>query len=249
MRIGGLRIAEQSLQVDLPRRRAKQIVSAHDLVYPHERIVHHHGQLVGHHTVATPHKKVSAAARKHFALWSIHEVTELDGAGPVIGVGHAQARRGRSYLRFSRDLLRREAPACASVYKGAVRGVGSRCRMQLSPRAKARIGESVFVQLPKRLHVNLSAFALVVRTLVPVKPQPAQVVEQQLRRVGSVAAWIEVLYAKHHPPACRPRAQPCHERGKHVARMHAPRRRWRKTPHYGIAHPSLLSRRQCVLTT
>ena len=73
--------------------------------------------------------------------------------------------------------------------------------------------------------VDLAALALVVGALIPVEAQPAQIVHDETRRLGTLRPWVQVLDAQNHAPAHRARTQPRHEARRHVSQVHAARGR------------------------
>lgn len=73
-------VSEQTLKVDLPRRRAQQVTPANNLVHSHRCIVNHNGKLIGEDPVAAPDEKISALQREGLLLPSEDAVGKRDGS-------------------------------------------------------------------------------------------------------------------------------------------------------------------------
>ena len=96
-------------------------------------------------------------------------------------------------------------------------GIDKRCAW----RPRAQIVESRAVD---RLARALDVF------LVPVEPQPLQILDRLRRSAGLVLRMVEILHAEDDPSAPRPRAQPRDHERPHVPEMQGTRRTRRQTP-------------------
>ena len=159
------------LQVDLARRGAQQVASAHDLGDAHGGVVDHHGQLVGKHAVAAAHQKVAAFGGECFALGTIRAVHEFDHiVCEVVDGGHAQARGRSAQNAAAGNLLGRKASAGAAIDRRAVAGMRRARGVELGARAKAGVGEAGVLQPAQGALVQIQAIVLVVGAFVPLKP-------------------------------------------------------------------------------
>ena len=242
VRIARLVKPEQALQVDLARARGKQIAAAHHVVDTHERVVDGDGKLVGVHAVAASHKEVAAFLRQAFELVAVDLVGKLNRACGICGFGYAQAQRRRTHAGALANLLVGEGAAGACVNGRSVACVGSLCGMQLGARAEARVGEAHALEAGGVLLVYGRSLALEDGALVPVKAEPAQVVDERPGGTGRGLARVEVLDAQGERAALGAHGEPGDERTPHVSQVHAARRRgceaamgclWHGFPRFG----------------
>ena len=217
------RKAEQPVQPDLPRCGGDQVRAAHHLGHAGDRVVHHDRELVGKHPVRPADDEIPALAREVFAVRAEHPVREAD-----LLIRHAHARRRGARFALLRNLLGRQIATGARVDHAAVRQVRRGSRVQRRTRAEAGIQQPLFPQDGFIFLVNRRALGLIQDLPVPVQPQPAQVVEDQLRIAARAAQGIQILDPQQVLPALMPRAQPRQQRAQHVAEVHPPARAGRK---------------------
>ena len=229
MRIFRRAAAERFDQPDLPRRGVEQIACAHDARDAHLQIVHTHGELVGEHAVRAPDEKIIAPAPQ---LRFLRAVVPVDEGNVRIGhfqlfcrvPAHAQAR-----LHF----LRRQCPAGAAGL-ARLAGVRRAGGQPLGAAAVAVIYHSACGQCIQRGGVarRARALAAVLRAgapaLVPVEPEPEQVVGHEVGVVLPAPLRVEILKAEHHRPAARAHVQPRQQKGQYIAQMQPPARAGRK---------------------
>ena len=102
-------------------------------------------------------------------------------------------------------------------------------RLHVAARADARIGEALPSQFSERVAVDRPSLGLHV-LLVPVEPQPAEVVQGLRRRARLVPRVVEVLHAHYKLPADGPRPQPRYHESARVAKVQRARRTRREPP-------------------
>ena len=190
--------AQQTVQVQLPRRGGQQVRPAHHLGDPHAGIVHHHGQLIGEHAVRPAQVKVAAVPQQVLRVGAHAAVQKGD-----LLVRHPHpVGRGLLFALFG-DLGGGQVPAGAGIDDVAVRGVGRTGRVQLGAGTEAGVHKALRFQLFVLPGVDVRAFALVVRpvgaagaaALVPHKTQPCKVLLQQVRVNARAALGVQILDA------------------------------------------------------
>lgn len=158
---------------------------------------------------------------------------------------HAQAR-----LHF----LHRQCPAGAADL-ARLAGVRRAGGQPLGAAAVAVIYHPALRQSVQRGGVARRARALtaVLRAgapaLVPVEPEPEQVVGHEVGVVLPAPLRVEVLKAEHHRPAARAHVQPRQQKGQYIAQMQPPARAGRKAAaDRGIRHwSSLRFHSECII--
>ena len=119
--------------------------------------------------------------------------------------------------------------ASALIHHSAVALMRSLSGHDVGPGTGAGVYEPHLLQLPQRLLVQVTPLALPVRAVaapyprpfVPLQPQPQQVVHERFGILGMRALGVEILYAQQPLPALALGRKPRHERGKHIAQVHA----------------------------
>ncbi len=224
------RRAERGIERELARRRRQQIVAAHDARDLHRRVVDDDGELVRRRAVgASKHEVVDALrARGHFA------VQEVDERQPR--ASSVEADRGRASLRRRARLdlgdgntAARAGIAWALVVARVGRARGAR---DVGARARARERAPRGQQPRDGLVVARDALALpirppraaLLRPLVPIEPEPAQIVEEARLGVGDHARAIEVLDAHDEGRVRGARVEPRQQRRARVAEVDGARR-------------------------
>lgn len=232
MREGRRSASEELGEQDLARRRPEQVGSADRLGDAHRDVVDDYGELVGVDAVTTLQNEVAhlrGDVLRDRALESILEGNDL--------IRHTQSDRRRT-LPFPR----RESgvSAEARVPRPFVFRMGrTRDPRDLGARAVAVVEEALLREViegrvvpvePLRLTVRTEAPALL-RALIPVEPEPPQVVELTLRRAVDDAGRIEILHPQDQRAGRLARAQPSDEcRGRTPEMQIARRRRSEASP-------------------
>ena len=236
MGVGGLCVAEQPLQVHLTWHGREQVATAHDLGNAHLRVVYHNDQLVGVNAIAALDEKVAAVTGERFRLVAIDAIDKRDGSCGVVRIGYAQAQRRRADLLPLFDLLRGQVAARACIHGRAVACVRCAGGVELGARAEAGVGEAVRVKLGGRLPVQVEAIMLVDGALVPIEPEPSEVVYNLLRAFGVAASRIEVFDAQDHTTVLGAHGKPGYQRREDIAQMHAARRGGGEAPDRRVIH-------------
>ena len=204
-------VAEQPLQMNLPRGRIQQVCAAHHVGHALGGVVHHHGELIGEQAVGAPQRRSrrSPVSRDCDDL-ALHPVGEADrlvvGAHPhrARGLARRRARRGRCPDRCA--IRRSPAPSPR---------VPCACRRRDSS-APSRLSIALPVKVEPRALVNDGP--------IPFQAEGFQLPQDRVRRPG------------HDPRPCQ--GLPCapasgRRRGARRASLPAPRaanrnaaRRW-----------------------
>jgi hypothetical protein len=193
---------QRAIQQDLPRRRSQQIRASNHFRDSHRRIVHHYRKLICRNVVPPPHREISKIPSRHETLPSQVAVHKLDH----LSIRHPESPiRSRRKLRIQLPLSAR--PRIDRLIIHIVRSPG-RVR-QIFPRTHARINHSTRAQLPPRIQIEVSPFALRVRpkrpshvrSFLPPYPQPPQIFEHRLHKLRPRPLRIQVLIPEHKRPA------------------------------------------------
>src|SRR5438067_2487044 len=86
-------------------------------------------------------------------------------------------------------------------------------------RAEAGIDEPLRPQLLERFGVNGAAMRLNEQWLIPLEPQPDQVLIDAVDELGPAARWVEILDAQQELAAALPRSRVPEERAVSVSQM------------------------------
>ena len=219
------RQTQKPIQIELPRRRGKQVGPAHDFGDTHPGVVHHDGQLIRKYAVGAAEVKVTAVAQKVFCMFAHTAV----GEGDVLVRHHEAVSRGFLFPLFG-DFFGCQPPAGAGIDDVAVRGVGRTGGMELAAGAEAGIDKPHVFQLFVALGVDAAALALVIwlmgaalaAALIPEKAQPPKVFFQLVGVLAGAALRVQILDAENDSPAPALGAQPCKEAAREVAQMEPP---------------------------
>src|SRR5690606_20436663 len=151
--------AEGAVEGDLPRGRIEEIRTSDDLGDRHVEVVDHDGEVIGDDPVGPADHEIAVdAARRDVAEERVAEAgrglvepeAERVTSAPIDDAGAAEVRIAE--------------PAVA-------RGTG-RERLDLAPRARARIDVTFVLEARDRRLVELAAIALEDRPLVVLEPEP-----------------------------------------------------------------------------
>ena len=112
--------------------------------------------------------------------------------------------------------------------------------------SSARVQKQGYVRPLDCRGIELAALALEVRPLVPVEPQPVEVLHEELRVLAALCARVEVLDAHDHAAACGAHGKPGHEARKGIPQVHATRRGWRKATNHSRASGAVRCGSGCI---
>ena len=238
------RQAQQTVQIELPRRGREQVCPAHDFGDAHPGIVHDDGQLVGEDAVCPAKVEVAAVSQQVLAVEAHAAIPEGDDL-----IGHSEPVGRCLDPALFRDLGRRQIPAGAGIDDIAVRGVGRTGRMELCAGAEAGVDQPLRFEHLIRAGVDLCAFALVIGAvgaapapaLVPDEAQPGQVFFQQVCVFPGAALRVQILDAEDDAPARMSGAQPGQQAARKVAQMQPPAGAGGKPPDDRAHRPSFHS--------
>ena len=211
--------AQLAVKPELARRAGQKITAAHDLVDPHQGIVHNDRQLVGKHAVRPAQVKIPAVPGQ--ILGAGAHVAVLKG-DDLIGYPHPPG--GGAGLGALGDLSRRQAAAGPGVDDLTVAAVGRTGGVKLAAAAKAGVDQPAAGKLLKILRIDGTALALVDRRLGAVggKAQPRQIIYDGVRIAARAALGVQILYAQQNLPALAFGAQPGEQAAHQVAQVHPP---------------------------
>ena len=241
VRIGGRLEAPQTQQGQLARRGHQDVAPPHHLGDAHQGIVQRHGQLVGHHAVGTAQGKIAAAVLQREGLPAQQAVLKMETS-----LGTAQAQAGTPPLGLAPvPLFRAQMTAGAGIGGPGIVHMGRSGQLaQLLAGAVAGIDQPGTVQGIQRGIIQGRAGTLEIgaarallrhvaavgrddavhgRALVPVQPQPAQVLHQGTGICGARTLRVDVLHAQDQRPAGAAYRQPGQEEGPGIAQMHVSR--------------------------
>ncbi len=69
--------------------------------------------------------------------------------------------------------------------------------MELGPRAKTGVYQPKRIESLQRVFIAVKPLCLVIRTLIPIEPQPAQIVHEQLGPRTAAGTVVQILDAQH----------------------------------------------------
>src|ERR1700694_5923714 len=215
MKIARCRIAEQALQIDLPRRGVEQVRTAHHVRNTLFGVVDHHCQLICELAVGTIHEEIADIALHRLLTDALYAVRE------AYRIGH------RSQAQGPRRLSRRQTISAGSRINASRRETQRGIRDFL-PDAAAGI---CHVSKPfKRVAVKLSALALIDHRIVPLEPEVFERPHDLVSGAGLLARRVQILDAHQPPSARRARIEPAGERSDQRTEVQRPGGRWREPP-------------------
>ena len=188
-------------EINLLRRRKKQVASTHHLRNAHQGIVHHHGELISPCPVLATHDEVATLRGEVDGLRSVMPVRERHNA--LLFLRHSHTNGGRSASRVGRQIAAR-----ALINHSSVALMRCLCSEDVSTGAIARISHPLIGKHLQIMFVNVAALALPVRTLVPLQSEPSQVVHYQFCILAMRTLRVDILNTKQPLSALRLGRQP-----------------------------------------
>ena len=115
-------------------------------------------------------------------------------------------------------------------------GAGGDLGGDLGAGAEAGVAQAPHAQPVERIGVKRQALGLEDDLLVPVYPEPAQILEDALDMFGATAGRVDILDAQQETPAALPGEVVREQRREGVAEVEPPGRARRETGNYGFGH-------------
>src|ERR1700722_3622041 len=198
--------SQSAIEQQLPRGREQQILSADHFADAHGRVVQHHGQLIRRHVVVSPDQEIAEVSSRDKSLRAAAAVFKLEH----LIVCHEKT----PVWRTRTDALCGPGgrPAGAGINRFFLPGMRSLQRAQdILSRANARVNLTSAPQFFKARAVKIHALALrvrrirpaAVRSFLPAKTEPAQILHHRLHEWRSRTTWIKVLIAQDQNAAGR----------------------------------------------
>ena len=88
--------------------------------------------------------------------------------------------------------------------------------MELGPRAKTGVYQPKRIEPLQRIFIEVKPLCLVIRTLIPIEPQPAQIVHEQLGPRTAAGTVVQILDAQHELATLAAKRKPCQKRSRDV---------------------------------
>src|SRR6185437_5521709 len=167
-------------------------------------------------------------------LRSVRHIVEIDAASGR----HAKPKTRATALGQARVALHRaELPAGPRIAgrapRGALRAIGE---LELRGGAKAGIGQALRLQALEVAAVHGGALRLqigpmratAIRTLIPAEAQPAEILEERLRKALATARSVGILHAQHEAAGAPSRQQAIEQCRACIAQVQLPRGTGRK---------------------
>ena len=215
--VGGRTATQLAGKENLRWRGGEEVIAPDDLRHAHQKVVHRGGERVARAVWIAREREV--AERPRDILFARADEDVVESHDRPLRHAEAPARRARRAGR-RRGVPRGEAPAAGAgveqLFAGMRRGLRTG---HVLAAADARIG----VEAGERGAVDGTAFGLDV-FLVPVEPEPAQVLDGGRSRTRLVPGMVEILHAEDDLPAAGARAQPGNHERARVAEMQSPGR-------------------------
>ena len=217
VRVGGLREAKGTLNVDLGAGGGKKVGAAHDLGDAEHAVIHRRCQVVGMHPVGPVHDEVAGLGREIDRNVPLHAVAKVHAGA---GLHPDRARRARG-----------------SVAAGA--GVGSGPRF--APGACAAERPSIALETGEGAPVAFGVVALADHRAVPGKGEALELAQDRVRRARDRPRDIHVVDAHVPFAAPAPGAEMARESRDHRAEVQRTVRGRGETPAYRPAFPGRVS--------
>ena len=164
--------AEQTVEIQLPRRGREKVAPAHDLRYTGVDIVRYDGELIGENAVRAPENEVPALAREVFGVCAVMPVDKGN-----VPVRHAKPPERGALFGFRCALFLCQTAAGAGVDRVAVGGVGGvRGVFKIAARAPAGIDKALAAKPVENARIVFAACALIRLLAIPCKAEPAEIV-------------------------------------------------------------------------
>ena len=226
---------EKPVQINLLGSRQQQVVAAHHLGDPHQRVIYHDRELVRPRPVGPAHDEIAAVSGEVEPLRASNKIVEAD-----VSIRHPQPHSpGSGKIDISARHNGRTARA--RVDHASVRLVRRLRSHHVGSRAPAFIYVTLACEPFEILGVNLPSPTLRVRSvgphvveapLIPVQAQPVQIILDESRIFKLRPLRVKILDTQNPPTPATAHRQPRHHRRVDITQVHTPRRRRRKPPNY-----------------
>src|SRR5579871_1360969 len=215
---------ERGKQQHLARRIGEMIVPAQHVGYTHQRIVDGVREEESRGAVLPSDDEVPDLRRREY-LRSVHEVHPLERRCR----GHGEAQGGLEAACLALGALRGAQVAAGSgVARRLARHALKLARqLELLRRAVARVRPPLTFQLLEVAAIDIGALRLQVRpvrasnarTLVPLKTEPVEVLDELVEEAPGAALDIGILDAQNEAPAAAASPQPVEKSRARIAEM------------------------------